>query len=417
MRYVLDFSSLNGGLAPPSFGWFRDATTHKEVPPPAIFQSGGSAWTYYFDYTFPVPNSNLTTSIEYGVTLNGVGLTDAFSVPGYTPTRFYLDFGSVNGNKAPPVFSWYRDATTKAAITPPVLTANAAPAWNYFFDAVFPPGTTSIEYGITLAGVALSDVISAPPFTAGQGGAKTLLQLRDLIRSESDTENDPNIPDDMLTSWINQSRFRLYAKLVTSFGDDYYNSKAQFTTDGINSEFPLPDGTLYGGAPPVFKAGLLEAIAGGNIAPNAPVTLHKFNMREKNRFIRPLSMLGVPNMFPRARIMGANILFAPLPAAGLVCQLWYAPKLAPLVNDPDVADDWSGWLELVVVDCVIKAIGKQERDATLFVARKNELIKEINEEVAHRDLGEPNTVIETQGEGFGPFGGMGGGAWGSGGFF
>jgi hypothetical protein len=413
-RYVLDFGSSNGGLTPPAFGWFRDAATHAALPPPAIYASASPAWTYYFDYSFPVPTSPLTTTIEYGVTLAGVGLTDAFSVPGYTPTRFYLDFGRLNGNRTPPVFSWYRDAVTKVAVAPPALTANAAPAWNYYFDAVFPSGTTSIEFGISLAFTSLSEVISAGQATGGQGGAMTLLALRNLVRQESDTENDPHIGEAELTSWINQSRFRLYDKLITMFGDHYYVAQAQFTTDGQGNSFPLPDGTLYGGAPPFYKGELLEAVSGGNVQPNAPITLNKFNLREKNRYMRPLSILAVPNMFPRYDIVGSNIIFTPLPSGGLVCNLWYAPKLSLLVNDTDVADDWSGWLEMVVVDCAIKAIGKQERDATLLVARKQEIVAEIEAAARNRNLGDPNTVIVTEGES-GPFGGMPpNGSWGGG---
>jgi hypothetical protein len=413
MRYVLDFGADNAGLTPPVFGWFRDAFTHVDLPKPTIFQSGGTALTYYFDYDFPVPTSPTTTAVEYGVTLNGVGLTDAIAQPGFVPTRFYLDFGSTNGNQAPPAFTWYRDAVTKAPITPPALTANAAPAWNYFFDAVFPTGTTAIEYGITLNGVELTDVIDAPAVTTGAGGAMTLAQLRDLIRSESDTEDDPNISDPVLTSWINQSRFRLYGKLVTAFGEDYYVSKAQIALDGTTQSVPLPDGTLYGGAPAFFKGELLEVIQGNGASPTTPISLKKFNLRAKNRFNHPQAFIGAPSFFPRYRIVGSNLEFNVLPSAGLTCQLWYAPKLLPLVADADIAEDWNGWLEFVVVDCVIKALSKQERDATVPAARKTELTAELDHEIANRDLGEPNTVIETDGEGAGPFG-MGSGAFGGG---
>src|ERR1700674_981079 len=79
MRYFLDFGSNNGNLTPPTFGWFRDATTHAAIPPPALFPSAAPAWTYYFDFTFPIPLFPLTTAIDYGISLNGVGLTDVIS--------------------------------------------------------------------------------------------------------------------------------------------------------------------------------------------------------------------------------------------------------------------------------------------------------------------------------------------------
>jgi hypothetical protein len=339
MRYVLDFGAVNAGQTPPGFGWFRDAQTHADLPAPTIFAETAPAWTYYFDFTFPPGTSPNTTAIEYGVTLNGVGLTDVISNAPVAPTQ------------------------------------------------------------------------AQPLSNSGAGGPQTLAQLRDLIRSESDTENDPNITDPELTIWINQSRFRLYGKLVTAFGEDYYVSKAQFTTDGINQAVPLPDGILYGGAAPFFKGELLEVIQGSGASPQAPISLRKFMLRAKNRFNHPQALVASPSFFPRYRIVGSNIEFNILPAAGLVCRLWYAPKLSQLVQDADVADDMNGWLEFVVLDCVIKAIGKQERDASLHVARKSELTMELEREIANRDLGEPNTVVETENEG-GPFGMPVGGAFG-----
>jgi len=436
-RFVLDFTAANGGLAPPTFLWFRDASTHKELPPPPVFASAAPAWTYFFDYSFPVPNNPLTNSVEWGIVLNGVGLTDAIIQPGGLPTRFYLDFGQTNGGKVPgagstSVLTSYRDVATGTAIAPPTVFLNAAPAWNYFFDAVWPTGTSQIVFTAVLGGVSLSDVITAPPATAGQGGAMTLLALRNLIRQESDTEGDSHIGDPELTSYINQSRFRLFDKLITMFDSDYFTANATFITDGINFQFPLPDGTLYGGAPPFYKGELLEVISGGIAQPNSPITLLPFNFREKNRYIRPFSMLAVPQMFPRYRIMGGNpnnptnpsapwngnIIFTPLPNGGMQCRLWYAPKLAPLVNDPDVADDFGGWLELVVVDCAIKVMIKQERDPSALAARKNQLLLDLDQAAANRNLGDPNTVIETADEAFGArIGWPGAGAWGGSGWF
>lgn len=415
-RYVLDFGSSNGSLTPPTFGWFRDSASHLALPAPQVFQSGGSAWTYYFDYVFPAPGGSASTSqVDYGLTLAGVGLSGVLLQPGLQQSRFFLDFGRTHGQLSPPTFTFWRDEVTGANLTPPAVFASSSPAWTYYFDASFPVGTTAIAYGLTLSGVSLSGTLSAPVATQGVGGQQTLLELRELIRQESDTENDPHISDPELNGWINQSRLRLYAKLVTSFGDDYFTAQAQFTTDGINTQFQLPDGKAYGGAPPHFKGQLLEAVAGGNISPNAPVTLQPFNLREKNRYSRPFSILAVPGMFPRYRIMGSNpgfVVFTPLPSAGLVCNLWYAPKLAPLVNDYDVADDFSGWLELVVLDCAIKAVVKQERDPSALMGKKRELLAELDAEVANRNLGDPNTVIEADTTTLGPFGLTGMGPWG-----
>lgn len=251
--------------------------------------------------------------------------------------------------------------------------------------------------------------------TLAAGGRQALSDLRTMVRSETDTENDPNITDAELTSFINMSRLGMYNYLIKSFGDDYYTASAQLTTDGVLQAFPLPDGTLYSAAPAFYKGALVEAISGGSITANFPVTLQPFNFREKNRYQQSMSVSALPSLLPRYRIMGATgatnpttvgtIFFNILPASGLVVRLWYAPKLTPLSDAADIADDFGGYLEHVVVDASIKVAQKQERAELLQTlgARKAELKQEIIEAVANRNIGDPNTVVETDGDS-GPFG-------------
>jgi len=238
-RFYLDFSRPNAGLTPPAFVWFRDATNHADLPPPPVFATPSPDWRYYFDYSFPIPNFPSTTSVEWGIKLGGVALSDVTVQPGGQPTRFYVDFGSTNGGLEPGAgsgapFVSYRDAVTLAAITAPALRNNAAPAWNYFFDAVFPSGTSQISFSVSLAGVNLSDVIVAPIATLGFGGAMTLADLKDTIRFEADLDGDPNIDDTRLVRVINQSRLRLFDKLIEAYDSRYFTSKAVFTTFGGN---------------------------------------------------------------------------------------------------------------------------------------------------------------------------------------
>lgn len=256
-----------------------------------------------------------------------------------------------------------------------------------------------------------------PAVDQGPGGALSLTSIIARIRSQSDTENDPHVTDAEITDWFNESRFELYGKLVTSFGDDYYVSKALFSTDGVNTAYALPDGVLYSAAPSFFKGELLEAIGGiGTASPLTPITLKRFNLREKNRFAHPFVQVASRGFLPRYRIVGSNIELWPQPSAGIQLQLWYAPRLSILVNPTDVADDLNGWLSLPIVDCVIKALVKQSRteDASFHGARKAAIEQRLDTEIKDRDLGEPNTVQMTEGgDGIGPFGGGSGfgGAW------
>jgi len=290
----------------------------------------------------------------------------------------------------------------------------------YFVDGA---GTNSTWYRVQ----AIDSLAQASPWSVpfqagsvvplgfyGYGGEMALSQLMALARQESDTEIDEHISDDELVMYLNQSRLELYDLLLLSFGEDYYTASADITTNGIDQLFPLPNGILYGAAAPFYKGLLVEARALGNIGSNQPVwiTLLKFNFHEKNRYNLINQALVTGYMWPRYRLHGANIMFQPLPQAGLYVRLWYAPKLKPMVALTDVADDWGGWLEYVVVDAAIKCVMKQERDPSGLILRRNALAQRVTTAAANRDLGEPNTVTETQPGGYGalgggPFGGYG----------
>jgi len=264
--------------------------------------------------------------------------------------------------------------------------------------------------------VTVSAVIPSDPVYSQAGGPQTLISLRTTVRQECDIENDPHISDSELTRYINQSRFELYGLLTLRF-EDYYTAQATIPLNGTDNLYPLPDGFLYVNAPAFFKGQLVEIIQGPFATPFSPVTLRKFNLPEKNRYNYPGYLtFGSPFFYPRYAYVGTNIMFTPTPSAGLVIQMRYAPKLLPLVNDQDVASDWNGWLEYVIIDACIKCLGKQERDPMLFAARKLEIKERLEKEAQNRDMGEPNTVSETSGNGAfgqgGPWGGgLGGGSW------
>ena len=263
---------------------------------------------------------------------------------------------------------------------------------------------------------ALAQVSSwSPPFKATVvdmsyvcGGSMSLAELMTLTRQESDTEDDEHISDSELTRFINQSRLELYDILITTFGEDYYTAQVSIPLISGTDRYDLPDGLLYDGAPCYYKGLLVEATQGPNVLTGQPITLDKFNLREKNRFNLPQNLMNYPYMLPRYRLNGSQILFAPKPLASITVNLWYAPKLRPLFETTDMAEDWGGWLEYVVVDAAIKCILKQERDASGYVLRKMALKARIEAAAPNRDLSEPNTVTETQPFGYGnPFGAYG----------
>lgn len=281
----------------------------------------------------------------------------------------------------------------------------------FFWDDT--AGTVSTWYRVKATDALGQESSWSPPFQATNytyvcGGAMSLAELMGLTRQESDTENDEHITDSEIQRYINQSRLELYDMLITTFGEDYYTAQASFPLVAGTDLYNLPDGILYGGAPCYYKGMLVEATQGPNVIAGQPITLDRFNLREKNRFNLPQNLMNYPYMLPRYRLSGSQILFAPKPASGITVNLWYAPKLRPLFEATDMAEDWGGWLEYVVVDAAIKCLLKQERDASAYFARKGALKARIEAAAPNRDLAEPNTVTETQPLGMGnPFGAYG----------
>ena len=60
-------------------------------------------------------------------------------------------------------------------------------------------------------------------------------------------------------------------------------------------------------------------------------------------------------------------------------------------------DCFSGWEEFIVVDCAIKALGKEESDVTVLGLRKDALVKRIEGIAANRDEGSPGKTVDVLG--------------------
>ncbi len=222
-----------------------------------------------------------------------------------------------------------------------------------------------------------------------------LADLRAAVRQRADMEKSQFVSDPELNSYINQSYFELYDLLVTLYEDYYVASPIVFATDGVTTQYPLPDGVLYNAAPALYK--LMGVDLGLNQASNAWVTLRKFDFIERNRYVYPQltsTYLGVFNL--RYRIIGNTLMFIPTPSAGQYVRMWYVPRLSTLVNDSDTADGISGWTEYVICDAAIKCLQKEESDISIVAAQKMGLIKRIEDSAMNRDVGQPDTISDSR---------------------
>lgn len=299
----------------------------------------------------------------------------------------------------------------------------ATPAINYYHDTAVTVGVNYYYQVATTSTGGTSPYATPYPtnITPCLPGQMNLGYLRYLSKLRADKLNSEFLTLDEWNSNLNQSIYELYDILVTKFGDDYFLAQPYiFSTTGAEF-YPLPDGSAtyqyqdLSTCPAVYKlVGVDCGVAVGN---NAWVTLPRFNWIDRNKFIYPqlqANALGVFNLSYRE--MGNNLYFIPRPSAGQYISVWYVPVMTQLLLDTDMLSfSISGWSELIIVDAAIKALIKEESfdQANVLQTTKDRLLNRIETTSANRDVGQPNTVSDTQGAtgmyGGGGYNGNGGG--------
>lgn len=231
-------------------------------------------------------------------------------------------------------------------------------------------------------------------------GEMSLGQLRLLSQQRADRVNSNFVTKTEWNSYINQSAKELYDILITAYEDYNVAEPYIFLTNGTQSSYTLPNGTLVGTdsvvTKPFYK--LLGVDCGLGANNNAWVSLNKFEFIARNKYVYPnitSTFFGVFNM--QYRVMGSKIQFIPTPSANQYIRLWYIPRLPEMLADTDILDGVSGWTEYVICDAAIKALQKEESDVSVLMAEKQMLIDRIEAASMNRDAGMPSTISDSRG--------------------
>ena len=247
--------------------------------------------------------------------------------------------------------------------------------------------------------VASINASGSSSFTSAQAvipalqGQMSLGEVRLRAQQRADMVNSNFITTPEWNYYINQSYYELYDLLITAYEDYYVAPALQFTTDG-SSQYDLPTGANYDGAPAFYK--MFGMDCGLNSNNNAFATLKKFDFISRNRYVFPqitTTLLGVFNL--QYRVVGGKLMFIPTPSAGQIVRMWYYPRLDTLLQDTDIMDGISGWSEYVIVDAAIKALRKEESDTQELTVEKMMLKTRIEETASNRDAGQPDTISNT----------------------
>jgi hypothetical protein len=236
----------------------------------------------------------------------------------------------------------------------------------------------------------------------------SLGELRQMAQLRADRLNSDFVTLPEWNNNINQSLLELYDLLVTVYEDYFKAPNVVFTAISGQAKYPLPDGITpflndqgQSFVPaPLYK--LLGVDLSLNTSSNAYVTVNKYNLIDRNRFVYPntaSTIYGVFNL--QYRMLDKYVEFIPTPSAGQGLRLLYIPRLPKLLADSDVTTiGFSGWLEYVITDAAIKALQKEESDVTVLAAQKMALIKRIEESAMNRDAGQPDKISDIRGQGW-----------------
>lgn len=279
-----------------------------------------------------------------------------------------------------------------------------------------PLATSYIDTAVTLGlqywyKVAASNVDGTSPYTLSQStipaasGEYSLARIRELSQQKADRVNNNFVTKPEWNSFINLAMYELYDLLTTVFEDYNVAAPVQFRVDGSTAQYALPNGSNtftngYTGVtftPPAFYK-LLGVDLALNSAPNAWVTVNKFNFIDRNRFVYPntaSTIYGVFNL--QYRVMGSNIQFIPTPSANQAIQLWYVPRLTELLSDTDCSDiSISGWIQYVICRAAKYALDKEESDTSQINQELMFMKQRIEESAANRDAGMPDKISDAR---------------------
>jgi hypothetical protein len=287
-----------------------------------------------------------------------------------------------------------------------LATITGSPLATSYLDTTTPLGTQvwytvqASSDGVTFS--AATNPQSIIPAPAGEEALSTI-RLQAMQRADRVNSNFVTMPEWNL--YINKAMYELYDMLVTTYEDYFLATPVQFSVNGSQFLYPVPDGTLtFQNAltlqqfipPALYKLyGVDLALQTAN---NAYVTINRFNFIDRNRFVFPntaSTIYGVFNM--QYRLMGSNIEFIPTPSAGQVIRIWYVPRLTTLLQDTDTTTlGVSGWTEYVIVRAAKYALDKEESDTSKLDVELVALTERIISSASYRDQGQPDKISDTR---------------------
>ncbi len=247
-----------------------------------------------------------------------------------------------------------------------------------------------------------AQMVAAPP------SEMALFELRLRAQQTADRVNSNFVTASEWNAFLRLALYELYDLLTTVYEDLFSSEYVFINTNGTLQRYPIPNGhnnflggtsTGVSGAPAKALYKLVGMDLGVNTSNNAWVTLRKFNFIDRNKYVYPNSTSTIYGVYNMAyRLMGDYVNIIPTPAGNQQIRMWYAPKLAQLLQDTDLTTiGYSGWLRYVIVRGAKYALDKEEGSDTSKLGEELMFLKKrIEESASNRDDAVPDTISNTR---------------------
>lgn len=231
--------------------------------------------------------------------------------------------------------------------------------------------------------------------------AVSLTSMIQSVRRRANIENQTSfITDQEITEYLNAGLASLYDLLVQAGGQPWFRSSYTFATTGNTATYPLPAD---------FYELVSVDVQLGSVGGIPTISAKPYMEYERNRYkYMPGWLYGTPVYY---RLQGQNISFIPVPNSAFSVTLNYYPTFTKLTSGNDAFDGVNGWEEYAIWKAVADCRGKGDEDPSYALGKAAELERKIQSMSEQRDIGQPERMTETGGDGWPDFSIGRSGAW------
>lgn len=231
-------------------------------------------------------------------------------------------------------------------------------------------------------------------------GFVTAAQIIEDAKNMADMANSSFVSDSEWLSYVNRSAAEFHAEFAV-LSEDYWMNEVEFTLPlspaipGVPANvFPLP-------ADFHKMRGLDYQIDSGN---KTWRSLHQIHFSERNAYTPDLRRVWGASPDRRFRLMRNALVIYPEAQPEGTYRLFYTTLFQPLVTTADTIPDWEGFYELCILGCAIRALEKEESDATSLRQEREMLRERLAATFKDRQEVEGDVIADVQSIDVSPFG-------------